>query len=79
MYINAGCPERWPELVGVPGIAAKAAIEKSNPYVTVMPLGEHDYRIMNMCCNRVFMFVSNFKLGGVMREDSLVLRTPIIG
>ncbi|ONK67878.1 uncharacterized protein A4U43_C05F4740 [Asparagus officinalis] len=53
------CPGKrmWPELVGAKGSEAKEIIERENPNVKVVFIWCHWKRIMDCCCNRVWLFV----------------------
>ncbi|XP_076883703.1 inhibitor of trypsin and hageman factor-like [Bidens hawaiensis] len=60
----------WPELVGEKGEVAKVTIEKENPLVYAVILGENDPMILNYVSNRVWV---------VVNSEGLVTRTPVIG
>lgn len=49
----------WPELVRVDGKSAKQIIENSNHLVTgvILPPGELDF--LDICCNRVVIYVDD--------------------
>ncbi|PSS10056.1 Wound-induced proteinase inhibitor 1 like [Actinidia chinensis var. chinensis] len=66
-----GIKLEWPELVGAKQSYATAVIEKENPLVTVIPLPEGAVGLTDLCCNRVYLFVT--KLGGV------VIQVPRVG
>ncbi|KAK6146800.1 hypothetical protein DH2020_020669 [Rehmannia glutinosa] len=53
-----GYKTAWPELVGQAGPKCKAAIEKDNPFVTVVNVPRNGGTIEpDYCCNRVYLFV----------------------
>ncbi|XP_076899280.1 glu S.griseus protease inhibitor-like [Bidens hawaiensis] len=60
----------WPELVGEKGEVAKATIEKENPLVNAIIVGENNPVIGNLVSNRVWV---------VVNSEGLVTKTPVIG
>ncbi|KAK1322546.1 hypothetical protein QJS10_CPA03g01050 [Acorus calamus] len=50
-----GGKTEWPELVGAKATVAREIIERENPNVKVHPIRCHTPRIMNCCCNRVWL------------------------
>ncbi|KAK3416392.1 hypothetical protein EUGRSUZ_H02107 [Eucalyptus grandis] len=49
----------WPELVGVNGAKAKLIIENENKRVTGVIQLERTPHSLDICCNRVFIWVDN--------------------
>lgn len=67
----------WPELVGVKGAVAKAIIERESPHVTVLYIWCGWKRIMDCCCNRVWLFLDGE--GEVPYEEGKVCMVPRVG
>lgn len=61
----------WPELVGRDVEEAKAIITRDNPLVTVVPIDQHHKVIVDLCCNRVWLFYDN--------KNNLVRLVPKVG
>ncbi|OIS99575.1 hypothetical protein A4A49_62714 [Nicotiana attenuata] len=80
--LNCGCtgnsckqpgdtiPYEWPELLGVEILKAKAIVERTNPFVTGVPLADrHCFRTTDICCNRVWLCPD---ANGLIREKPYV-------
>lgn len=61
----------WPELVGVNEKVAKAKIESTNPFVTVVVLYDGFIPLADVCCNRVYLFANH--------PNGVVTKVPQIG
>ncbi|KAK1284024.1 hypothetical protein QJS10_CPB21g01440 [Acorus calamus] len=69
------CPgpgkSEWPELLGAKVMDAKATIEIENPSVIVHPIACDAIRVLDCCCNRVWLNYSE--------EFGTVCTVPKIG
>ncbi|PIA41909.1 hypothetical protein AQUCO_02100029v1 [Aquilegia coerulea] len=59
------CPgkQSWPELVGMKAMEAKSIIEEDNPNVTVVIATTELYRVPDLCCNIVWIYVDDLQNG----------------
>ncbi|XP_010244180.1 PREDICTED: inhibitor of trypsin and hageman factor-like [Nelumbo nucifera] len=68
------CPgkQSWPELIGMEAEEAKSIIESENPNVTVVISTPDVYRIPDLCCNIVWIYVEDLSNG-------IVTNVPKVG
>lgn len=62
---------KWPELLGVAGLDACLAIEKSNPNVRAFIRLISESPEKDFCCNRVLVYVEN--------HHGIVVKVPKVG
>lgn len=64
--------QSWPELVGMRVQDAKTIIECENPNVKVVIASREMYRIPDLCCNIVWIYVDD-------AENGVVTIPPVVG
>ncbi|CAM8883144.1 unnamed protein product [Rhodiola kirilowii] len=68
------CPgkQSWPELMGMRAQDAKTVIECENPNVKVVIATREMYRIPDLCCNIVWIYVDDV-------DNGVVTSVPFVG